>query len=102
MPRAAAPNPLPPLAYSYLRVSRAEQSQGAGLDRQGDMAAAWCDRNGYQLDTRLDLSDRGRSAFKGHHLTRGALGRFLELAKQGKLVANPVLLIEAVDRLSRL
>ena len=102
MPRAAAPNPLPPLAYSYLRVSRAEQSQGAGLDRQGDMAAAWCDRNGYQLDTRLDLSDRGRSAFKGHHLTRGALGRFLELAKQGKLGANPVLLIEAVDRLSRL
>ena len=90
-----------PLAYSYLRVSRTEQARGGGLDRQGDMAAAWCEKNGYRLDAQLDLSDRGRSAYKGHHLSRGALGRFLELARDDKLGANPVLLIEALDRLSR-
>jgi DNA invertase Pin-like site-specific DNA recombinase len=90
------------LAFSYSRISRTDQQKGAGLDRQADMAAAWCQQHAYQLDTQLDLSDRGRSAFKGHHISRGALGRFLELAQQGKLGPSPVLLIEAVDRLSRL
>jgi DNA invertase Pin-like site-specific DNA recombinase len=92
---------LQPLAFSYLRVSRSEQAEGGGLDRQGDMAAAWCEQNGFRLDAQLDLSDRGRSAYKGDHLSRGALGRFLELAKDDRLGPSPVLLIEAVDRLSR-
>lgn len=65
------------------------------------MAAAWCQRHGYELDTELVLSDQGRSAFKGHHLTRGALGRFLQLAEDGALGSAPVLLIEAIDRVSR-
>jgi len=93
--------PLEPLAFSYSRISRAEQRQGGGLDRQASLAASWCASNGFQLDTQLDLSDRGRSAYKGHHLTRGALGRFLELAQQGRLGDSPTLLIEAIDRLSR-
>jgi hypothetical protein len=65
------------------------------------MALAWCERNGYRLDEKLDLSDRGRSAYKGDHLKRGALGRFLDLAKDDALGSSPVLLIEAIDRLSR-
>lgn len=93
--------PLPPLAFSYTRISRAEQQKGGGLDRQASLAASWCAANGFQLDTRLDLSDRGRSAYRGDHVSRGALGQFLELAQQGRLGDNPTLLIEAVDRLSR-
>lgn len=88
-------------AYSYERVSSGAQVQGGGLMRQADDAAAWCLRNGFELDATLDLTDAGRSAYKGEHLSRGALGKFLALAQQGQLGRSPVLLIEAVDRLSR-
>ena len=89
------------IAYSYARISTGQQLEGRGLERQADMAADWCKRNGYKLDGALDLTDRGRSAYKGRHISHGALGRFLELAKQSALGASPVLLIEAIDRLSR-
>jgi DNA invertase Pin-like site-specific DNA recombinase len=90
-----------PLAYSYTRVSSGQQAAGGGLDRQEAMAQEWCARHGYQLDTALDLSDAGRSAYRGDHIKKGALGRFLEQAQARRLGLDPVLLIEAVDRLSR-
>jgi DNA invertase Pin-like site-specific DNA recombinase len=89
-------------AFSYERVSSTKQAvSGGGLDRQGSAAALWCAANGYELDQDLDLSDPGRSAFHGHHLSKGALGRFLELAQAGRLGHAPVLLVEAIDRISR-
>ena len=88
------------VAFSYQRVSSGQQVDGHGLYRQADSAALWCAANGHQLDQQLALSDRGRSAYSGQHL-RGALGRFLELAQSGHLGSNPVLLVEAIDRLSR-
>ncbi|MBM5800914.1 MAG: hypothetical protein FJ077_08790 [Cyanobacteria bacterium K_DeepCast_35m_m2_023] len=91
-----------PVAYSYERVSSGQQVQGRGLSRQADMAAAWCKQHGYQLDNTLDLSDADKSAFKGKHISHGALGRFLELAEAGELGDAPVLLVEALDRLSRM
>jgi DNA invertase Pin-like site-specific DNA recombinase len=90
-----------PVAYSYERVSTGSQVEGRGLSRQADMAANWCKHHGYRLDTKLDLSDAGTSAFKGKNVTHGALGEFLKLAEAGELGPSPVLLIEAVDRLSR-
>jgi DNA invertase Pin-like site-specific DNA recombinase len=65
------------------------------------MAAAWCQQHGYRLDDQLNLSDAGRSAYKGKHLSHGHLGRFLELAEAGQLGDSPLLIIEAIDRLSR-
>jgi len=89
------------IAYSYERVSQAQQAKGRGLGRQSDAAAAWASSHSLTLDTSLQLSDAGRSASKGHHLTKGALGRFLQLAQSGKLGGSPILLVEAIDRLSR-
>lgn len=89
-----------PVAYSYQRVSSGQQVGGHGLDRQADAAALWCAATGHQLDQQLVLSDRGRSAYSGRNL-KGALGRFLELAQAGQLGPNPVLLVEAIDRISR-
>jgi DNA invertase Pin-like site-specific DNA recombinase len=100
MDAASTQSPVP-TAFSYTRISSGQQRAGGGLERQSDMAAAWCTAHGYSLDSTLDLTDSGRSAFKGKHLSHGALGRFLQLAQQGALGADPVLLIEAVDRLSR-
>lgn len=89
------------MAYSYLRVSAKSQLQGGGLDRQEDAARRWCEANDHQLDATLDLGDRGVSAFRGANVRQGALGRFLALAEAGQLGDQPVLLIDAVDRLSR-
>jgi DNA invertase Pin-like site-specific DNA recombinase len=91
----------PVTAYSYERVSQAQQATGRGLARQSDAAAAWAAKHGLTLDTRLALSDAGRSASKGDHLTKGALGKFLQLAQAGQLGSEPILLVEAIDRLSR-
>jgi DNA invertase Pin-like site-specific DNA recombinase len=88
-------------AYSYERVSQPQQATGRGLTRQSDAAAAWAAQHGLTLDTRLALSDAGRSASKGDHLTKGALGKFLQLAQAGQLGSSPILLVEAIDRLSR-
>lgn len=88
-------------AFSYERVSSSQQVSGRGLGRQSDAAQRWADAHGVTLDTSLQLSDRGRSASKGHHLTKGALGRFLQLAQAGQLGTSPLLLVEAIDRLSR-
>ena len=99
-PAVTAENLEAPVAFSYQRVSSGQQVDGHGLDRQADAAALWCAANGHQLDQQLALSDRGRSAYSGRHL-RGALGRFLELAQSGELGRSPVLLVEAIDRLSR-
>ena len=88
-------------AYSYSRVSSGKQRTGSGLSRQIALAETWAERHGLQLDSSLQLSDAGRSAYKGKHLN-GALGRFLQLAQSGQIEHGSVLLVEAIDRLSRL
>lgn len=88
-------------AYSYSRVSSGKQTTGSGLSRQIALAETWAERHGLQLDSSLQLSDAGRSAYKGKHLS-GALGRFLQLAQSGQIEHGSVLLVEAIDRISRL
>ena len=70
------------------------------MQRQAGDADAWCLSKGVELDQKLSLADVGRSAFHGDHL-KGALGQFLVLAQEGELGSEPVLLVEAIDRLSR-
>ena len=92
-----------PIAYSYERVSSGLQAEkGRGLERQANAAEQWsAESRGLQLNDTLRLSDAGKSAYKGDHL-KGALGRFLEMAQTGQLGEDPILLVEAIDRLSRL
>ena len=87
-------------AFSYQRVSSGKQVGGHGLKRQAATAAAWCAANGYALDTQLQLADKGRSAYSSKN-RQGALQRFLDLCQSGQLGESPVLLVEAIDRLSR-
>ena len=91
--------------FSYLRVSsRAQDREGAdGLQRQEQMARDWCRVHGRQLDPLdLGLVDAGVSAFRGKNLAAGGpLGQFLAMASSGQLGADPVLLIEDLDRFSR-
>jgi DNA invertase Pin-like site-specific DNA recombinase len=87
-------------AYSYSRVSSGKQTTGSGLSRQIALAETWAEKHGLQLDSSLQLSDAGKSAYKAKHLN-GALGRFLQLAQSGQVEHGSVLLVEAIDRLSR-
>ncbi len=97
-----AENEQKPVAYSYQRLSSEGQLEGGGLERQQSDAERWAKQNGYELDTELSLIDAGRSAFSGAHLKKGYLGQLILLAENGDLGSSWVLLIEAVDRISRL
>ncbi len=89
--------------WSFERVSHILQAQGAGLARQGCDALNWCDQHGLELADEHTLSDPGKSAYHAKHMRKGGpLDRFLELADRRLLGPGPVLLIEAVDRVSRM
>ena len=91
-----------PKCYSYKRFSRPEQSMGNSFVRQDDMARKYAIGHNLILDEELCIQDEGISAFKGKNLDEGAaLGSFLKLVKANRVPANSVLIIEALDRLSR-
>jgi DNA invertase Pin-like site-specific DNA recombinase len=93
-----------PIAYSYQRFSSDAQSEGDSLRRQKELARKYVDENtelGLTLDTALNMTDLGVSAFKGDNMTTGALGKFLVAVHQGLIPRGSYLLIEAFDRFSR-
>jgi len=93
-----------PTAYSYKRFSSDKQAKGDSIRRQTELAARFIANNPHlnlELDTKLDLTDEGFSAFKGSHKTRGALGSFLLLVATGQIQPGSYLLVESLDRLSR-
>lgn len=87
--------------YSYKRFSHSAQAAGDSIRRQKDRTKEWADKHGYEVDTELQLDDRGKSAFDGTNLRTGALGQFLALVRQGKIEKGSILAIEAFDRLTR-
>jgi DNA invertase Pin-like site-specific DNA recombinase len=90
-----------PRAFSYIRFSSPEQEKGDSLRRQIQLSEEYCKQHGLILDDTLKLTDRGLSAFKGIHRTKGTLGEFLRLVEEGKIPPGSVLLVENLDRLSR-
>lgn len=93
-----------PIAYSYARFSSEKQAKGDSLRRQRDLAIQYVERNPeleLELDTTLNLTDEGLSAYKGVAQRRGALGAFRRLVEDGQIDAGSYLLVESLDRLSR-
>ena len=88
-------------AYSYIRFSSKKQAAGDSFLRQKDMALAYVAKHGLELDTTLNFSDLGVSAFTGANVKDGALGMFIKAISTGLVPAGSVLLIEDMDRLSR-
>jgi DNA invertase Pin-like site-specific DNA recombinase len=72
------------------------------LRRQEALAQAAAREEGVELDRTLTLADKGVSGFRGANKNKGALGVFLALVKEGIVPAGSVLIIEQVNRLSRL
>jgi len=90
------------VAYSYVRFSSAEQAKGDGLRRQTERRDTYVAKHGLTLDTTLSLRDLGVSAFKGANASKGALSAFLAAVKHGKVKAGSLLLVESLDRISRM
>ncbi len=91
------------VAYSYARFSNPSQGQGHSLERQQDYAPEFCKEYGCKLNTSLTFADRGKSAFHGKHIEKkGGLHKFLECIDAGMVQAGSILIVENLDRVSRL
>lgn len=88
-------------AISYVRFSTPAQTHGVSLARQMEGTKEFCRRHNLILDETLTIKDLGQSAFKGKNADEGNLAVFLEAVKNGKVSRNTVLVVEALDRLTR-
>src|SRR5437016_3462950 len=91
-----------PLAYSYLRFSSPQQSEGDSLRRQKQDRERWLQEHpDVAFDKALVMTDAGRSAFKRKNWDTYALAKFVEHIKSGRVKPGSYLLVENLDRLSR-
>jgi len=100
-------------AFIYSRVSKSMQaSKGEGITRQIERSKKFIDdlnfkneQEGlakYQLADDM-IIDKGLSAYSGLNTTEnGGLGAFLQAAREGRIPAYSMLVVEAVDRISRM
>ncbi len=86
-------------AISYCRFSTAIQASGDSLRRQLALSDDYAKKHNLQINR--TLTDKGVSGFRGANLQQGALGAFIKAVEMGKVKPGSVLLIEALDRLSR-
>lgn len=94
----------PTRVYSYIRFSTAAQGkEGKDSERR---QTAWRDEYmarhpTYVLDDEL-YADRAVSGYSGKHNTRGELAQFLDAIKCKRVQPGSILLVENIDRLTRL
>ncbi|QIG53895.1 recombinase family protein [Altererythrobacter sp. BO-6] len=89
--------------YSYTRFSTPEQAAGDSYRRQTEAARKWAAARGLELDDRLSFADEGVSAYRGHNAdTDNGLGGFLFACRQGLVEPDSYLLVESLDRISRM
>lgn len=91
-----------PLVYSYLRFSSTPQEMGDSIRRQNDLIQKWCQDKGLTLDESYRMEDRGLSGFHGDNLLIGELGQFLKDVEAGKVERGSYLILESLDRFSRM
>jgi DNA invertase Pin-like site-specific DNA recombinase len=89
-------------AYSYLRFSTPEQAAGDSFRRQTTMAQAYALQHGLTLDDSLSFHDLGVSAFRGNNAEVGRLAEFREAVQSGRVEQGSYLLVESLDRISRM
>lgn len=88
--------------YSYVRFSSERQLKGDSLKRQNDLIDLYTKKKGYELDSQFRYVDVGVPAFRGQNLKEGKLRYFIEAIREGKVPLGSILLIESLDRLTRL
>lgn len=87
-------------AYGYIRFSDEQQEEGTSHQRQLEDIRKYCVTHGLELQDKVYF-DSGKSAFHGQHL-KGELGLFIKDCQRGIIPAKSVLVLEKMDRLTRL
>ena len=88
-------------AYSYSRYSSEMQRQGTSIDRQQTLARKWCKEHTVELSS-TTYADEAVSGLHGDNVRTGALGEFIDDVKSGKIEPDSYLIIEHLDRLTRM
>lgn len=91
-----------PKVYSYTRWSTIEQANGDTRRRQLESARQWAVARGYDFDQAHCIADAGRSAYRGGNALDGGLSRFLAACRIGLVARGSFLLVESLDRISRM
>ena len=91
-----------PFAVPYLRFSSMEQKDGDSRRRQRQDFTDWLARNPEYTEYERRFEDLGVSGFDGAHATDGELSKLLAAINEGFIPAGSVVLVEAMDRFSRL
>lgn len=86
---------------SYTRFSSRKQAKGLSYARQLEAARKWCEKNGYVLDEHDQFADLGVSAYSGANADTGDLARLQELLRTGAIARGTILIVEALDRITR-
>lgn len=87
-------------AVVYARWSSLEQGKGSSLERQVTLCERLCHDKGWEIVDRI--RDEGRSAFTGANLKDGQLAKFTERLELGLQPEGTILVVEQLDRISRL
>ncbi len=91
-----------PIAYSYVRFSSVTQKDGTSVERQVAMGKEWAEANNYEYSSET-FEDLGVSAYSGANMEEdGGLSEFLKAVESGWIEKGSVLLLERLDRFSRL
>jgi DNA invertase Pin-like site-specific DNA recombinase len=86
--------------FSYIRFSSRIQAQGDSESRQLEIAPRIAKEKGWTLRQDLCAQNLGVSAYKGDNIK--TLQSIIEAAKLGKIPQGAVMILEAVDRLTRM
>lgn len=89
------------IAISYVRWSHPSQSQGDSKRRQTEEFQKFCSDHNL-TPSPVTFLDAGVSGRFGKNRDKGALGAFIKAVEAGKIKQGSVLVVEQLDRLSRL
>lgn len=87
-------------AVGYARWSSLEQGKGSSLERQTHQISTFVERRGWTLIGQV--IDEGKSAYTGSNIHTGNLARLVKQIELGELDRNVVIVVEQLDRISRL
>tara|TARA_R110001592_G_scaffold270153_1_gene536451 strand:- start:5222 stop:6889 length:1668 start_codon:yes stop_codon:yes gene_type:complete len=90
-----------PQAISYTRFSALHQGKGSTIERQRAKIDEWLAAHPEIRESKFSQNDTGKSGFTGDNLNHG-LGKILEAIRGNYIRAGDYILVEAIDRISRL
>lgn len=93
-----------PTLYLYSRVSTEKQTKDGkkGLSRQQDSDKVKETIKLYSHMPIVRMSDEGLSAHHGVNISKGELGKFIDMCANGDIAKGSVIAMESIDRFTRL